>query len=89
MKKLVQVQEVEGQGMEALLGQNVTFFCLNYIYHGELVGVNSTDIILRNAFLVYETGDFKDKGFKDAQKLGDEWRIRTSIIESYGVFTNK
>lgn len=89
MKKLVQVQEVEGQGLEALMGQKVTFFCLNYIYAGELVGVNTTDILLKNAFIVYETGSFSDSGFKDAQKLGDEWRLRTSIIESYGVFTNK
>ena len=89
MKRLVQVQEVEGQGLEALMGQKVTFFCLNYIYHGELIGVNTTDVLLRNAFIVYETGTFSDTGFKDAQALGPEWRLRTATIESYGVFTNK
>lgn len=89
MKKLVQVQEVEGQGLEALLGQKVTFFCLNYIYHGELIGVNVTDVLLKNAFVVYSTGAFDAKGFTDAQKLADEWRLRTSTIESYGVFVNK
>lgn len=31
MKKLVSVQEVEGQGLDALLGEEVTFFCMNYI----------------------------------------------------------
>ena len=89
MRKLVRVQEVEGQGMEALLGQKVTFFCLNYIYHGELIGVNTTDILLKDAFLVFDTGEFQKKGFTNAEKLGDEWRLRTSTIESYGVFTNK
>jgi len=89
MKKLIQVQEVEGQGLEALMGQKVTLFCLNYIYHGELIGVNDADILLKNAYIVYETGDFNSKGFKDAQRLADEWRLRTSTIESYGVFTNK
>lgn len=89
MKKLLQVQEVEGQGLEALLGQKVTFFCANYIYHGELIGVNTHDLLLGNAFIVYETGDFNSSGFKDAQKLGSEWRIRVASIESYGVFTNK
>jgi hypothetical protein len=89
MKKLVQMQEVEGQGMEALLGQKVTLFCANYIYHGILEGLNKDDIILTDAYIVYETGPFADKGFKDAQKLADEWRLRTAAIESYGVFTNK
>lgn len=36
MKKLMHVTEVDGEGIEALLGENVTFFCLNYIYHGKL-----------------------------------------------------
>lgn len=89
MKKLVQVQEIEGQGLEALLGQKVTLFCMNYIYHGVLEGVNTTDVLITNAHMVYETGAFGDKGFKDAQKLADEWRVRTSAIESYGVFLNK
>lgn len=89
MKKIVTVTEVEGQGLEALLGQKVTLFCANYIYHGVLSGVNTDDVLLDNAFIVYETGAFTDKGFKDAQKLADEWRVRTSAIESYGVFTNK
>lgn len=89
MKKLVQGQEVEGQGLESLLGQKVTLFCMNYIYHGELIGVNDVDILLKDAFMVYETGAFESKGFMDAQKLAVEWRVRTTTIESYGVFTNK
>lgn len=89
MKKLVTVQELDGQGFEALMGQKVTFFCLNYIYHGKLVGVNTDDLILDDAYMVYETGAFETKGFQDAQKLAPEWRLRTSAIESYGVFINK
>jgi hypothetical protein len=91
MKKLVAVQELDGKGLEALLGQQVTLFCLNYTYTGKLVGVNAADIILECASIVYETGDFATcrKGiWKDAQKLSDgEWRIRTAAIESYGVFS--
>lgn len=37
MKKLI--QEVEGEGLIALLGKRVTLFCMNYIYTGDLVGV--------------------------------------------------
>ena len=89
MKKVVSVTEVNGEGLEALLGEKVTVFSLNYIYHGKLAGVNTTDILLEDAYLVYETGDFKDKGFKDAQRLGDEWRLRTATIESYGILDAK
>lgn len=91
MKKLVQVQEVEGQGLEALLGQQVTLFCMNYTYTGKLSGVNALDIILEGASIVYETGDFatcRTGKFKDAQQLSTgEWRVRTATIESYGTFT--
>lgn len=85
MKKLVALQEVEGQGLEALLGEQVTLFCLNYIYHGKLIGVNTTDVLLEDAHIVYETGSFDSKQFKDIQRLTKEWRVRTSAIESYGV----
>lgn len=89
MKKLVSVQEIEGQGLEALLGEQVTFFCLNYIYYGKLVGVNVTDVIIENAYIVYETGAFADSGFKDAQSIAKEFRLRTATIESYGVLNKK
>jgi ferredoxin-fold anticodon binding domain-containing protein len=85
MKKLVQVIEEEGQGLEALLGKKVAVFCLNYIYAGTLTGVNKDDIILSEAGIVYETGPLKERGYKDWQALpGNEWRVRTSCIESYG-----
>lgn len=89
MKKLVKVTKTEGQELKALIGKKVTFFCLNYIYHGKLTGVNTTDLIIEDAYLVYETGDFSTKGFQDAQFIGKEWRLKTSIIESYGVLENK
>lgn len=89
MKKLVNVSEVEGEGLLALLGEKVTVFSLNYIYHGRLTGVNDVDILLSDAYIVYETGAFNEKGFKDAQYIAKEWRLRTSAIESYGVLDDK
>ena len=46
MKKLVSVTEVEGEGLTALLGQNVYLICLNYIYAGKLEGVNASCVLL-------------------------------------------
>ena len=86
MKQIVTVTKVDGEGFDALLGQNVLIFSLNYIYAGKLVGVNDKFIKLEDAKIVYETGSFTDKGYKDAQKLpGDAWYVSTGTIESYGI----
>jgi hypothetical protein len=83
MKKLVQVQEVEGEGFMALLGERIVVFCLNYIYSGVLEGVNDKDILLKDAVVVYETGGLCDKSFKDAQPLPNSLYVRLTCVESY------
>ena len=85
MKKLVQVKEVEGEGLLALIGQRITVFCPNYFYTGILEGVNDTCILLGEAAVVYETGPFTDKTWKDAQRLPGSWYVQTAAIESFGV----
>ena len=87
MKKVVKVEEVEGEGLLALIGQDVTLWCMNYIYAGNLVGVNDTDVMLSNAKVVYQTGPLKDTGFEDAQDLPADWYVRIGAIESYGPMT--
>jgi hypothetical protein len=90
MKKLVHVTEVENEGLIKLLGKRVTFFCLNYIYCGDLVGVNDSCILLENASIVYETGAFTDSKFKDEQRLPcREYYLQKATIESFGVFNDK
>jgi hypothetical protein len=85
MKKIVEITEVQGEGLEKLLGERVTFFCLDYIYTGKLVGVNTHDILLEDAAIVYETGPFNDDKWKDAQKLPNALYIRTACISSYTI----
>ena len=82
MKKIV--QDVSGEGLEKLLGEKVTIFCMNYIYTGVLSGVNETCVLLTEAAVVYETGAFNDAGWKDAQKLPNEWYVQIGSIESFG-----
>ena len=81
----VVVKEVSGEGLEALLGQRVTLFCGVYIYTGKLVGVNATCVKLEDAGIVYETGAFTDKSWKDCQKLPNDWYVSTAAIESFGI----
>ncbi len=83
MKKIVTVTEIEGEGLEALLGQRVTIFALNYIYTGTLEGVNQTCVKLTEASIVYETGAFTDKLWKDAQSLPNALYVQTGAIESF------
>lgn len=85
MKKLVQVQEVDGEGLVGLMGQNVTLFCMNYIYTGKLVGVNDTCVMLEKAKIVYETGAFDKKDWADAQALPNNLYVATGAIESFTV----
>ena len=83
MKKIVNVQEVDGEGMVGLLGEKVVLFCLNYIYAGKLTGVNDKDVLLEDASIVYETGELTAKAWRDAQKLPHPLYVKTSAIESY------
>lgn len=85
--KVVQetIIEEENEGLMALLGQNVTFFCAVYIYTGKLIGVNKTCLKLEKPKIVFETGAFDNKQWKDAQALPNELYIQLGMIESFGV----
>ena len=79
------VTQVEGEGLESLLGQRVMLMCLNYIYDGTLTGINDTCVLLEDASIVYETGPFNTKGYSDAQKLHNKkWYVQRAAIESFG-----
>ena len=81
----VEVIEVEGEGLLTLLGKTITLFCANYIYTGKLVGVNDTCVKLSSAKVVFETGDFNDKNWKDAQPLPNDLYVQLGLIESFTI----
>ena len=83
MKRIV--EDVSGEGLDKLLGERVTLFCLNYIYVGKLAGINETCVLLEEAAVVYETGPFTDKKWKDAQPLPGPWYVQMACIESFGL----
>ena len=85
MKKLVNVTEVEGEGLVALMSEKVLLICMNYFYAGKLVGVNDEFVLLEDAQLVYESGPWDKTTWQDAQKLPNGvWYIKTTAIESFG-----
>lgn len=82
MKKIV---EETGEGLEKLLGERITLFCMNYIYTGTLIGVNADCVLLRDPAIVYETGPFTDKQWKDAQALPHDLYVMKAAVEAYGL----
>ena len=85
MKKLVKVEEVEGEGLVGLMGQTVTLYCSAYIYTGVLVGVNDTYVKLEKAKIVYETGPFNTKTWQEVQDFPNDWYVQLSSVESFGI----
>lgn len=85
MKILQTVVENKEEGFLALMGQTITVFCMNYTYTGKLVGVNDSQLKLESPKIVFETGDFSTKTWKDAQALPNDCYIRFSAIEMYTV----
>ena len=83
MKRII--EDTTAEGLDLLLGETVTLFCQIYIYTGKLVGVNKTFVKLNDAKVVYETGSFTDKLWKDAQPLPNSWYVQKNAIESFGV----
>ena len=71
--------------IEELMGQRITLFCMNYIYTGKLVGVSATCVKLSDPAIVYETGAFSDKAWKDAQTLPNDFYVSTAASESFGI----
>ncbi|MDE2103486.1 MAG: hypothetical protein KGL39_39965 [Patescibacteria group bacterium] len=80
------IEEKAQEGLESLLGETVILFCAMYFYTGKLVGVNTSCVKLENPYIVYETGDFAEQGWKDAQKLPHKYHyVQTAMIESFGL----
>lgn len=80
------VQTVDGEGLEGLLGEQVTLLCSNYFYTGMLVGVNETCVKLKEPEIIYETGPWTDSQWRDAQKLPtDVMYVQIAAIEAFGV----
>jgi len=85
MKKLVQIQEVADEGLVGLMGKTVTLMCMNYFYTGTLTGVNDKFVQLTSPKIVYDTGDWNQKTWQDAQALPcKELYVMLSSVESFG-----
>lgn len=88
MKKLVKVEEVEGEGLLGLMGETVILICEGYFYSGKLTGVNDSFVQLEEASIVFDAGEWtKNKGgkFQTKEALGRNLYVMTGKIESFMV----
>ena len=82
MKRIVETTSTDG--LESLMGEQVLLLCGNYFYAGKLIGVNKTCVALEGASIVYETGEWSAKAWKDAQSMGPgETFVRIQWIEAF------
>ncbi len=79
----VLVKETDQEGLLALMGKKITLYCVNYIYTGKLVGVNTDVIKLDAAEIVYETGPHSDKSWSSSESFPNPVYIRLSAIEMF------
>jgi hypothetical protein len=71
-------------GLLTMLDKTVLLMCMNYNYYGKLTGVNTVEVELENAHIVYETGEWSNKTWKDAQKIpSTKTYVKIAAIESY------
>jgi hypothetical protein len=83
MKKLI--ENVENEGLVKLMGETVTLLCTTYFYTGKLIGVNDTCVLLKDPKIIYETGAWNTKEWKNAQELPWDLYVTTQSIEAFGV----
>jgi hypothetical protein len=80
VKRIVEVNE---GGFDAMLGEKIQVWCGVYIYAGTLAGVNDDHIELKDAYVVYETGELGASQWKDAQPIKGILRVMKHAIESW------
>ena len=69
------------------VGQPLTVWGGNYIYTGTVAEVGEDYVILDPAGVVYETGDFRNKVWKDAHALPVPQVVFFANVESMGAMT--
>jgi hypothetical protein len=81
--KRVEVFEVEGEGLASLLGERVLLMCANFYYEGVLEGINEECVLLSDPGIVYATGAWLEKAWRDRQQLPGDHYVQKQAIESF------
>lgn len=69
--------------LDDLVGKEYAFQCARYIYFGTVDSINSTFITLKNASIVYDTGELNAKEPSDKQALPKGIQIMWGAVETF------
>ena len=84
MRKVVQVTEVDGEGLESFLNKRIFLVCRSYFYAGTLTGINDTCVLIEDGRFVLESGSFEGKGIASSEKIkGGRIYIQKNAIEAF------
>jgi hypothetical protein len=84
MKKVIQVTEVNGEGLEGFLNKRIFIVCRSYFYAGTLMGINDDCVLLEDARFVLESGSFEGKGITSCEKVrGGKLYVAKNAIEAF------
>lgn len=67
------------------LGACYTFICSRFVYWGKLEAISDDGYWLTNAYIIYETGPWKDPRWQSYEKLPTGWYLPKLTVESVGV----
>lgn len=74
----------EVNSLDELVGDTFAFQCARYIYHGKVTNVTPTHIVLKDAAIVYDTGELTASQATDKQMLPQKTLfLMRQAIESF------
>jgi hypothetical protein len=73
----------EVNSYEDLIGKKYLFWCVRYHFFGEVTAVNQKFITLKNAQVIFESGEYENKKPSDGQKLPKGINIPIQSIEAF------
>jgi len=71
--------------LEALVGKEIYVCCTSYAYGGKLAAIKGNLLVIEEPSIVYETGSWKDKEWRDAQRLPTS-RVHVNLRQIESVF---
>lgn len=86
MKKIVEV--TQPSAFEELLGKNVVIYACRFIYTGILTGVDAQTLVLKDAQIIYDTGEHAQpkKQWTNVEPCwSNVWHVQIASIESFGL----
>jgi hypothetical protein len=85
MRKIV---ESDSNAFDSLLGKKIVVYACRFIYTGILEACDNTTLLLKDAKIVYDTGEHTSpkKAWANVEPCwSSDWHVQIASIESFGL----